>query len=989
MDQRRFYPGLIIYLGYLVVLSVGSTRLCPHEDTLMRDRGCLDINECDVNDDLCGPNGSCRFTEGSYVCSCDQGFVSSGETDSFDLTRIRCREIDSAVHTRIRERDAPDNGNTPLPVNGITPEPLHGNTPAPVHGITPPPVNGITPPAVDGLTHAPVNGMTPPPVNGITPAPVNGMTPPPVNGITPAPVNGITPPPVNGITPPPVNGITPPPVNGITPPPVNGITPEPLHGNTPAPVNGITPAPLNGITPAPVDGKTPPPVNRITPAPVNGITSEPLNGKTLPPVNGITPPPVNGITPPPVNGITPPPVNGITPPPVNGITPPPVNEITPLPVNEITPEPLHGNTPAPVDEITPAPVIGNTSAPVTGNTPGNGKKSASVNENTSASVIGNIPAPIIGNIPAPSIRNTPAPVHGPTPTPPAEARDYSISAVGTTGIEASLSTEPAPPAAPVEFLCSLMTNANWLLDELCQKPTNGSTAENAVLPRTKLLTDESLLKEMGQEARLTSASQILQGVERAATKAALNSAGQEPKSIRSKAMALQLQVINVTSISTDDKVRLEVKGNTMEISWTAATSSKMTGSVAIAFIVYENMEAILRGAHYENQETSQKYEDVQLWSRVISAALGSSGNYKPPLAVSFILKHKQGPTAVGKLLCAYWSHTRKGSHWSSRGCELLDSNDTHTTCQCDHLSSFAILMAFTEELQDYSHDALSVIMFIGIPISLACLAVAIGTFVLCWQARNAVTATHTQLCASLFLAELVFITGINRTENRTVCGIIAGCLHYLFLTAFAWMSLESIQLHLMVRNLKNMRVSHSSNIEKYIYLLGYGLPALIVAISATVYPNGYGSQTNCWLRVENGFVWSFLGPVYLIILVNTFLFTMTLYTLNEELSNRDVKVSKIKDTRMLTFKAIGQVFILGCTWILGLFHFQEETVAMAYLFTIVNSFQGTFIFIILCVLNPKIRAEWRKWITSISRTRRSLFESESTKVPLSVTSETV
>ncbi|GCB64799.1 hypothetical protein scyTo_0009871 [Scyliorhinus torazame] len=893
MDQRRFYPGLIIYLGYLVVLSVGSTRLCTHEDTLMRDRGCLDINECDVNDDLCGPNASCRFTEGSYVCSCDQGFVSSGESDSFDLTGTQCREIVSDVHTRIRERDAPDNGNTPPPVNGITPEPLHGKTSPPVNEITPPPVNGITPPPVNGITPPPVNRITPPPVNGISPPPVNGITPPSVHGITPEPLHGKTLPPVNGKTPPPVNGITPPPVNGITPPPVNGITPPPVNGITPPPVNGITPPPVNGITPPPVNGITPPPVNGMTPPPVNGITPEPLHGNTPAPVNGITPPPVNGITPPPVNGKTPPPVNGITRPPVNGKTPPSVNGITPPPVNGITPPPVNGITPPPVNEITPAPVIGNTSAPVIGNTP----------------------------------------VHGPSPTPPAEARDDSVSAVGTTGIEASLSAATRPPASPVELFCSLMTNANWLLDELCQKPTNRSTIENAVLPRTKLLMDESLLKEMGQEVRLNSASQILQGVERAAIKAALNSAGQEPKGIRSKAMALQLRVIDVTSIGADDKVRLEVKGNVMEISWTAATSSKMTGSVAIAFIVYDNMEAILRGAHYENQETSQKYEDVQLWSRVISAALGSSGNYKPPLAVSFSLKHK--------------------------------------------------------ELQDYSHDALSVIMFIGIPISLACLAVAVGTFVFCSQARNAVTATHTQLCASLFLAELVFITGINRTGNRTVCGIIAGCLHYLFLTAFAWMSLESIQLHLMVRNLKNMRVSHSSNIEKYIYLLGYGLPALIVAISATVYPNGYGSQTNCWLRVENGFVWSFLGPVYLIILVNTFLFTVTLYTLNEQLSNRDVKVSKIKDTRMLTFKAIGQVFILGCTWILGLFHFQEETVAMAYLFTIVNSFQGTFIFIMLCVLNPKMRAEFHKWITSISRTRRSLFESESTKVPLSVTSETV
>ncbi|XP_067877040.1 adhesion G protein-coupled receptor E3-like isoform X5 [Heterodontus francisci] len=588
-----------------------------------------------------------------------------------------------------------------------------------------------------------------------------------------------------------------------------------------------------------------------------------------------------------------------------------------------------------------------------------------------------------GEIDSSDLTQTRCQVSAPSPNPPADSRSHDDSAVGR---DPSLSAAPEQPASPAGIFCSLMTNASRLVDELCHKPANGLPIEDIILFTTQLLRDDSPLKNIGQEERLNSASKILQAVEKAAVAIALSSADQGLKDITSKEMDLQLRVIHVNSTLTDDKVRLEAKGNAVDISWRTVIGSKMTGSVAVAFIVYNNMDSILHGARCENKETNDKYKDIRLQSRVISATVGSSASYKFPVATSFILKHKEDLTAGGRLLCAYWSHTTSGSHWSARGCELVGSNDTHTTCQCDHLSSFAILMAFNEKLQDYSHDALSVVMFIGIPISLVCLAVAVGTFVFCSQARNAVTATHTQLCASLFLAELLFIMGIDRTGNQTMCGIIAGCLHYLFLTAFAWMSLESTQLYLMVKNLKNMRVSHSSNVGKYIYPLGYGSPALIVAISAAVYPNGYGSERNCWLQIENGFVWSFLGPVYLIILVNTFLFTMTLYILNEELANRDVKVSKIKDTRMLTFKAIAQVFILGCTWIFGLFHFQEETVVMAYLFTIVNSFQGTFIFIILCVLNPKVRAEYRKWITLICKSRKSLFESESTKVPLSVTS---
>lgn len=49
---------------------------------------------------------------------------------------------------------------------------------------------------------------------------------------------------------------------------------------------------------------------------------------------------------------------------------------------------------------------------------------------------------------------------------------------------------------------------------------------------------------------------------------------------------------------------------------------------------------------------------------------------------------------------------------------------------------------------------------------------------------------HKNLCACLLLAEVVFMLGIDQTQSRILCGVIAGMLHYLFLAAFAWMFLE-------------------------------------------------------------------------------------------------------------------------------------------------------------------------------------------------------
>lgn len=35
-------------------------------------------------------------------------------------------------------------------------------------------------------------------------------------------------------------------------------------------------------------------------------------------------------------------------------------------------------------------------------------------------------------------------------------------------------------------------------------------------------------------------------------------------------------------------------------------------------------------------------------------------------------------------------------YWSTQGCRLLITNKTHTTCSCNHLTNFAVLMAHVE-----------------------------------------------------------------------------------------------------------------------------------------------------------------------------------------------------------------------------------------------------------------------------------------------------
>ncbi|XP_072803608.1 adhesion G protein-coupled receptor E2 isoform X3 [Vicugna pacos] len=272
--------------------------------------------------------------------------------------------------------------------------------------------------------------------------------------------------------------------------------------------------------------------------------------------------------------------------------------------------------------------------------------------------------------------------------------------------------------------------------------------------------------------------------------------------------------------------------------------------------------------------------------------------------------------------------------------------------------------------QHEEDPALAVITYVGLSLSLLCLLLAALTFLLCKAIRNTSTSLHLQLSLCLFLAHLLFLTAIDQTQIKVLCAIVAGALHYLYLAAFTWMLLEGLHLFLTARNLTVVNYSGVNRFMKwFMFPVGYGVPAVIVAISAASRPHLYGTPTRCWLHSEKGFKWGFLGPVCAIFSVNLALFLMTLWILKSKLSSLNSDVSTLQNTRMLTFKATAQLFILGCTWCLGILQVGPAAHVMAYLFTIINSLQGVFIFLVYCLLSQQVREQWRKWFKGSKKTK--------------------
>ncbi|XP_034769558.2 adhesion G protein-coupled receptor E1-like isoform X1 [Acipenser ruthenus] len=499
----------------------------------------------------------------------------------------------------------------------------------------------------------------------------------------------------------------------------------------------------------------------------------------------------------------------------------------------------------------------------------------------------------------------------------------------------------------------LITNFN------STKFTSGYQVQQVAVVLSSALNDISLWNNLTRDEKSVAAESYLETVERAVLQLTEPSDVLLRKNVRSDNLDMELLIIPFKHNTSEEQLR--ANKNTLEIKLGKLMEENKQGQVTVGFVSYTGMESVLDGSFYKNQSS------IKLNSQVVTATIGRN-HHKLSEPVHLTFHHNELRKTKEEVICVYWKYKGKESSWSTEGCTKLHSNQTHTVCSCDHLSSFAVLMAL-DESQMQENVALTVINYIAVIASLVCLSLAIFTFLFCRSIQKANTTIHLHLSVCLFLAHFLFLVGVSRTEKKVLCAVIAGLLHYLFTASFAWMCLEGVQLYLLVRNLKVVNYSSRQGLRRrYLLLAGYGSPALIVAVSAGVFPGGYGTDTFCWLCQDRGFAWSFLGPVCLTIAVNTILFIAILFTLRSQMCVLNVDVSKVKDTRLLTFKAIAHCFIMGCSWILGFFQGLEF---FRFVFVIINSLQGPFIYLVHCVLNQQVRMEYRKWFGCIYKQKDS------------------
>ncbi|XP_029515546.2 adhesion G-protein coupled receptor G4-like [Oncorhynchus nerka] len=363
-------------------------------------------------------------------------------------------------------------------------------------------------------------------------------------------------------------------------------------------------------------------------------------------------------------------------------------------------------------------------------------------------------------------------------------------------------------------------------------------------------------------------------------------------------------------------------------------------------------------------------------SYVVSASVNNSNvsNLRDPVVVT--LRHLKLKEKNDKVECVYWDFQKNNGSggWDSNGCETLPIISAYqTTCQCYHLTHFGVLLDVSRTpIGEADQEILTVISYLGCGVSSIFLGISLLTYVVFEKLRSDYPSKILiNLSVALLGLNLVFLldSWLSSFGSYGLCISTAATLHYFLLASFTWMGLEAIHMYFALVKVFNVYVP--LYIHKFC-ALGWGIPLVIVSMVLAVEKDAYGnvlseasldslqgSEPFCWMQSNVFFYVTVVSFVLLVLVFNVVVFIVVLVQIRHMHTNKPAATGN-KRCAMHDLRAVASLtFLLGLTWPIAFFTWGPARVPILYLFSVLNSLQGFFIFVFHCLMKENVRKQWR------------------------------
>uniref|UniRef100_A0A8C4ZT26 Cadherin, EGF LAG seven-pass G-type receptor 3 n=1 Tax=Gadus morhua TaxID=8049 RepID=A0A8C4ZT26_GADMO len=349
----------------------------------------------------------------------------------------------------------------------------------------------------------------------------------------------------------------------------------------------------------------------------------------------------------------------------------------------------------------------------------------------------------------------------------------------------------------------------------------------------------------------------------------------------------------------------------------------------VILLIYRSLGSALPPKYHTDRRGVRLPRHPVMNSPVVSVSVYNNqtfvgGHLDQPLLLEFKLLETANRS---KPLCVQWNHSstsESGGCWTVRDCIVVYRNMSHVRCQCHRLGTFAVLMdsSHREQLEG-DLETLAVVSYAALVVSMLALLLTVLLLSCLRGLKSNTRSIHSNMAAAALLSQLVFLLGINQTEQQFLCTVVAILLHYFFMSTFAWMFVEGLHVYRMQTEQRNINYGAM----RFYYAIGWGVPAIITGLAVGLDPEGYGNPDFCWISIYDKLIWSFAGPIAIVILMNGGMFLIVAKMSCNPSQKETKKLSTIRNAFLL-------LLVTTSTWLCGLMAVNNSILAFHYIFDV-------------------------------------------------------
>lgn len=250
---------------------------------------------------------------------------------------------------------------------------------------------------------------------------------------------------------------------------------------------------------------------------------------------------------------------------------------------------------------------------------------------------------------------------------------------------------------------------------------------------------------------------------------------------------------------------------------------------------------------------------------------------------------------------------------------------------------------------------MSVLTITGLILSCVCLLLHLFAFFSVPRLRNLAGKNLAALSATLLVSYSLFIISMFSQSNKTFCYTIALLLYYTFLSSFFWMNIISFDIWWTLNNSKHFILAEGKQTIRFLSysIYSFGLPGIALVITVLLdllEPSGfpkdclpYFGKFVCWFGQRKSLLIFFAFPMVVLMACNMVCFCGSLYIIK---STQQLTVNIRSCSLYINqFRLYASLSItMGLTWITGIIAGCIQIEAAWYIFILLNTLQGVFIF---------------------------------------------